>query len=116
MTGWNFILAATMLISTAAVLAWYRVIRSQDRALLVAACSVVLLAPLITFSTLGFRLEFDWRDLGDSPADGLVLFIGAIETAKIWVGSITIVVLAHLTVMNRYSDHFHEDEDLSEFE
>ena len=116
MTGWAFVIAVSALISITALLVWYRVTQSKERALALTVCSAVLASPLITFGTLGARLEFDWRDLGDSPADGLVLLLGSVETVRIWIGSIVFIATAHLTVMDRYSDHFHRDDELSEFE
>lgn len=111
MTGWTFVIIASIAISTITVFVWYRFLKPKERALLVSVLTVFIVAPLIVFVSLEYRLDFDWSALGDSPADGLLLVIGAIETFGIWVGSIIIVVFAHFIAMDRYSRQFRSEDD-----
>lgn len=114
MTGWTYAIVASIAISTTTLLFWYRFLRSKEWALAVSVLTVLLLAPLITFFSLEYRLGFEWSELEDSPAGGLAVAIGAMETFAIWVGSIAIAVVAHFLVMDRYSRIFEDEDDESE--
>ncbi len=113
--GALFIVLAAMLLTPAIMFCWYRFIRAAEKARTVSAITILIVSPVVTFSTLFWRWEI--TELKDHPSSGIPFFVAFIEIFWIWCASLIVLFVLHRWIANFFEKRrAHEKVDSDIFE